>query len=221
MKLIDNIPFECTKCGECCRWDGYVFLTDSDIDTISKHFKKSREDWIEDNTKKVNNKLVLKDKDGSKGCIYLKDNECTIFDIKPKQCSEYPKSYDKRCPGFKKNGSSIMKSKYIEAIEKINEKFSNLQQYEKTITDNLFNDLQNTYDASKVASMAVEEGIDYYFNPERIKISSLEDLFGFNRVDAGMLIHKSSKDLWKIEQDPKGDVRITRLFDNNGEPLKG
>jgi len=221
MKLIDNIPFECIKCGKCCRWNGYVFLTDSDIDYISKHFKKNKEDWVEENTKKVNNKIVLKNKKDSKDCIYLKDNECIIFDIKPEQCNEYPKSYDKRCPGFKKNGSSIMKSRYAEAIEKINEKFSNLQQYEKIVTDNLFHELQKNSNSLKVAAAAVDEGIDYYFNPERIKISSLEDLFGFNRVDAGMLIHKSSRDLWKIEQGKEGEVMITRLFDNNGEPLKG
>lgn len=221
MKLIDGIPFECIKCGKCCRWNGYVFLTKEDIDRISKDSGEPREDWIEKNTKIVKGSPVLINKKDTEECIYLKDDKCSIFDIKPKQCDEYPKVYDKRCPGFNKNGRGHMESKYAGLVDRINKKFSNLQEYERTITNNLLKELENNCDVAKVASDAIEHGIDDYFNPERIKVSSLDDLFGFNRVDAGTLIHKSSKDLWKIEKDSKGDVCITRLFDNNGEPIKG
>jgi len=55
----------------------------------------------------------------------------------------------------------------------------------------------------------------------RKKVASLSDLSGFTRVSAETLIHKSDKDLWTIQKEADGAFYIQRLFDDNGEPLKG
>jgi hypothetical protein len=56
--------------------------------------------------------------------------------------------------------------------------------------------------------------------PKRVKIGSLKDLSEFRRVAIDTLVHKSTNDLWAIRQDG-GDYFIERLFQDDGQPLKG
>lgn len=56
---------------------------------------------------------------------------------------------------------------------------------------------------------------------ERKKVASLGDITDFVRVSAESLIHRSSRDLWALKKQADGTYYIERLFDNNGEPLKG
>jgi len=73
-------------------------------------------------------------------------------------------------------------------------------------------------------------GIDALFQREpeivsahktgRTRVASLGDLSNFVRVSNETLIHKSQRDLWTLKREG-GDFFIERLFDDNGEPLKG
>ena len=55
----------------------------------------------------------------------------------------------------------------------------------------------------------------------RIKVASLEDLKGFERVAEDQLVHRSNRDLWSLKKDPNGDFFIERLFEDSDKPLKG
>jgi Fe-S-cluster containining protein len=220
MQLVDGHSFECIQCGKCCRWAGEVLVEDEDADRISKHQGMDIDKFHNEYCVKKGNKYYLRNQKSSPDCVYLKDNSCTIYELKPKQCTDYPKTYDERCPGFHKLRGKIM-SRFEEKVAEMNKKFSGLQAYEIEVAANLFKELQgNEKTATSVVNSVLEEGIDSFFNTDRIKVSSLEDLFAFNRVDSGILIHKSTRDLWTIEKNSNGDVHITRLF-NDGEPVKG
>lgn len=219
MSIIDGIPFECKKCGKCCRWKGYIFLTPKDIKRISRNLRINSRDFLDIYTKKIGIDLVLKDKENSSDCIFLKGNLCRIENFKPEQCQKFPFHYDPRCPGFKREDDD-MESRFEKAVKQVNERFSSMQNYEKAIVNNLYRDLNSGSKKASVISRAVEAGSDRINNLNRIKISSLADIFSFDRVDKDHLIHKSERDLWKIEQDKEGNVQIARLF-NNGEPIKG
>lgn len=55
---------------------------------------------------------------------------------------------------------------------------------------------------------------------QRLKVGSLDQLSGFQRVSQDHLINKSTQDLWSIKAD--GDsFFIERLFHDDGSPLKG
>jgi len=221
MKIIDGKSFECTKCGDCCRWEGYIFLVPDDIKRLADYHGMSFDEYKKRYTEFHGSSIVLKNKENSSNeCVYLKDNKCSINTIKPKQCADYPTKFELRCPGFKHNRREGM-SKYEERVKSINEKISSLQAYEKEVSNNLYNELNKSIKASDLAAKAIEEGIDDYFNVNRIKVANLGDLFSFNRVNANTLVHKSTKDLWNIEADDSGKVVITRLFSNEGEPIKG
>jgi len=69
-------------------------------------------------------------------------------------------------------------------------------------------------------------GIDALFQREahiskRVKVASIRDLRPFLRLSSDTLVHKSDRDLWALKKEGNGDYFIERLFDDNGEPLKG
>lgn len=53
------------------------------------------------------------------------------------------------------------------------------------------------------------------------KVATLGDLTDFVRLSSEQLIHKSNRDLWALKKQADGSYYIERLFDDNGEPLKG
>jgi len=54
-----------------------------------------------------------------------------------------------------------------------------------------------------------------------IKVASLGDLTGFLRVSSNLLVHKSTNDLWNVTKTADGAFEVSRLFDDDGSPLKG
>jgi hypothetical protein len=52
-------------------------------------------------------------------------------------------------------------------------------------------------------------------------VASLADLKPFIRISSDTLVHKSDKDLWALKKEADGAFYIERLFDDNGEPVKG
>lgn len=78
---------DCTKCANCCKILGLLF-TESDISRIAKHFRM-RLPVFEDMYLRVDedNGKVFK----SMPCPFLgEDNLCSIYDIRPKACREFP-----------------------------------------------------------------------------------------------------------------------------------
>ncbi|MGT2702389.1 YkgJ family cysteine cluster protein [Streptococcus parauberis] len=78
---------DCTKCANCCKSLGPLF-TEADIQRISKHFKMKMPAF--------ENMFLQVDEDGDKifqsmPCPFLgDDNLCSIYDVRPKACREFP-----------------------------------------------------------------------------------------------------------------------------------
>lgn len=78
---------DCLTCAMCCKNLG-PFLIQKDIDRISKYLKIKPAAFIE--------KFLRVDEDGdfvfkTRHCPFLKnDNYCSIYEVCPKACSEYP-----------------------------------------------------------------------------------------------------------------------------------
>lgn len=78
---------DCTKCANCCKILGPLF-TEADISRIAKHFRMGLP-VFEDMYLRVDedNDKVFK----SMPCPFLgEDNLCSIYDIRPKACREFP-----------------------------------------------------------------------------------------------------------------------------------
>ena len=78
---------DCLTCANCCKTTSPIF-TDKDINRVSKHFKMKEHQFISQYLRvDEDNFHVLK----SSPCTFLaEDNYCTIYDVRPKACSEYP-----------------------------------------------------------------------------------------------------------------------------------
>ena len=77
----------CLQCANCCKTTGPLFTT-ADIERVSKHLKQKPPQFIE-NFLQIDdeNDFVLQ----SLPCTFLDpDNTCSIYDIRPKACREFP-----------------------------------------------------------------------------------------------------------------------------------
>lgn len=91
MQDLHNAEFaktDCLDCGNCCKTTSPIF-TLKDIDRISKYFKMKVLDFTTTYLNRDEDDFfVLK----SAPCTFLdlNDNSCSIYDVRPKACSEYP-----------------------------------------------------------------------------------------------------------------------------------
>lgn len=78
---------DCLQCANCCKTTGPLF-TEQDIIKISKHLRMKPRDFEE--------KFLKIDEDRDKvlqtlPCYFLNaDNTCSIYDVRPKACREFP-----------------------------------------------------------------------------------------------------------------------------------
>jgi len=89
---------ECLRCGNCCRWQGYVRVSPDEIDAIAGYLGLTVESFIGRYTRLTHDRggLSLTEKrDGS--CVFLAGNDCAIHDVKPEQCRGFP--WDWHFPG--------------------------------------------------------------------------------------------------------------------------
>jgi Fe-S-cluster containining protein len=97
--------FECTGCGECCRWPGSVLLTDGDIAALARHLGMPEQEFIDRHTRLAPNRiqLALLDKaDGS--CAFLEGSRCGVYTVRPEQCRSFPFAWSvpEGCPALDK-----------------------------------------------------------------------------------------------------------------------
>jgi len=87
----EGLKFKCTGCGKCCTGsDGYVFLSDLDVSNLSNKLALSTEQFTKTYTRHVSGEYALKDLPKSGDCIFLKDNQCSVYDSRPVQCRTFP-----------------------------------------------------------------------------------------------------------------------------------
>ena len=86
--------FVCHQCGNCCRGDGYVELSEKNIADISEYLDLSREGFLDtycqyDHPSRTWH--MIDQSDALKSCIFLsEDNSCRINPVKPQQCRDFP-----------------------------------------------------------------------------------------------------------------------------------
>lgn len=99
--------YECVRCGNCCRWPGWVRLTGDDITAIAGYLGMDERGFIEKHTRLRPSRdglALIERPDGS--CIFLEGvNHCAIQPVKPLQCRGFPNVW--RFPGWRDMCESI------------------------------------------------------------------------------------------------------------------
>lgn len=95
--------YRCTRCGACCRWSGYVWLTDDEMDRIAAFLGLSVAEFTERYTRLTGDRQGLSLVERTdECCIFLSGmNECEIYSVRPQQCRGFPNRW--RFPGFERD----------------------------------------------------------------------------------------------------------------------
>jgi len=115
--------FKCIRCGACCRWAGYVRLTDGDIDQIAKFLGLGVDEFVDRFTILTDDRECLSlidQEDGS--CIFYRHgnpSQCVIQKVKPEQCTGFPLKWAHK---NWENDCGAAKSKKTEQITNVSNK---------------------------------------------------------------------------------------------------
>lgn len=107
-QLIKDL-FECSGCGECCRWEGYVLLEEADIQRLAGFLGMDELAFIERHTRLASNRrqLALLDQDNG-SCAFLEGNRCLVYEARPEQCRTFPFAWrvSEGCPALDRLSAS-------------------------------------------------------------------------------------------------------------------
>lgn len=105
---------DCLECANCCKTTGPLF-TNKDVSRIAKHLRMKPGQFVDEYLKiDEDNDYVLK----QVPCAFLgSDNYCSIYDVRPKACSDYPltgmRSQKKMLPLLMKNATICLAVEHI------------------------------------------------------------------------------------------------------------
>lgn len=87
----EGLRFKCTECGKCCTgFPGYAWVTEEEIHEMANFLKMSVKKFRKRYLRLVKNRFALKEDAVNYDCVFLKDNKCSIYQARPKQCRTYP-----------------------------------------------------------------------------------------------------------------------------------
>lgn len=88
-------PAACQACrGECCRWGGYVWVTEDDIQAMADVMKMDLEAFANQYVKAAYGRLSLQERlrEGEYHCCLFDpfNNHCLVYSARPEQCRTFP-----------------------------------------------------------------------------------------------------------------------------------
>ena len=101
---LDN--FKCKKCGECCRWDGFVHITKDDLAQLLDFLKIDVAEFMDKYVRPDRTYSITLKERPSKECIFLNGDVCAVYESRPEQCASFPHRWrtpaaNTLCPAMK------------------------------------------------------------------------------------------------------------------------
>lgn len=106
MKPSERYPgFSCLRCGQCCRWHGYVHISESEAEEIADFIGLELAEFYETMVMPGEGDSISlnENEDGSCPFYAASPPGCKIYAFRPSQCRTYPLEWnnpDMPCPGF-------------------------------------------------------------------------------------------------------------------------
>lgn len=92
--------FLCQRCGNCCRWPGFVRVDDAAIARISAFLQIPEDAFVAEYTDILPSRagLMLRSRPDH-ACIFYDGAGCQIHPVKPTRCLEFPNGWN--FPGWR------------------------------------------------------------------------------------------------------------------------
>ncbi len=84
-----GLRFRCEGCGACCTGaPGTIYTNDREVERIADHLGMDRESFIAEYLYPFRDSYSIREHEDGRCFFY--DDECTIYRVRPSQCSTYP-----------------------------------------------------------------------------------------------------------------------------------
>ncbi len=98
--------FTCLRCGQCCRWHGYVNISEKEAEDIACSIGMDLSEFYENMTMPGDDDGVslTENEDGSCPFHIASPSGCRIYEHRPLQCRTYPHEWNnpgEPCPGVR------------------------------------------------------------------------------------------------------------------------
>lgn len=122
-----GLRFSCTGCGKCCTGaPGYTWVTLDEIVAIAAYLQLSIDQFAARYLRQIGDRYSLKENFVTHACVFLQDNKCQIYPVRPEQCRTFPwwienleseeawQNAARRCEGINHPGAELVSSETIE-----------------------------------------------------------------------------------------------------------
>ena len=94
--------FHCLRCGNCCRWPGYVRIAEAETEEIARFLNLGTTEFTTRYTVLMADRTGLSLIENTAGhCIFFDESAgCRIQPVKPRQCREFPTGWN--FPGWER-----------------------------------------------------------------------------------------------------------------------
>jgi Fe-S-cluster containining protein len=80
--------FTCQRCGDCCKGYGGTYITENEIEVISRYLGLDRHTFIKRHCLMSGERFLIAQ--GTNGYCTFWDKLCTIHAVKPRMCRNWP-----------------------------------------------------------------------------------------------------------------------------------
>lgn len=84
----DGLRFECSRCGDCCRGPGHVWVSAREVDRLAEGVDMPIDTFARQYLRTVAGRLALIDNDDG-DCVFWRDG-CSVYLHRPAQCRTFP-----------------------------------------------------------------------------------------------------------------------------------
>ena len=86
----EGLRFRCTRCGNCCRGDGNVWVGDAEILQLASLLEMTGSELRRAFTQSVADGTVVRQR-ANGDCVFWREQQgCTVYAARPRQCRTYP-----------------------------------------------------------------------------------------------------------------------------------
>ena len=82
--------FQCKQSGNCCQCSGYVYVKDSDIQSMSTQLGMSVNEFKQRYVRQARGWRFIAAPDFRSRCFLNLDQQCQVYESRPTSCRSYP-----------------------------------------------------------------------------------------------------------------------------------